>query len=87
MMAATTRAKRTVATNTATITPTMTGTGDSSGEETSSTLPPPASAVEEGKPGKGEEMEWGWEVVVCSAEAVPIEENTKVLKQKHLRHR
>ena len=57
MMAATTRAKRTVATNTATSTPTMTGAGDPSGEERSSTLLPPVSAVEEGKPGIGAEME------------------------------
>ena len=59
------------------------GAGDPSGEETSSTLPSAASAVEEGKPSIGAEMEWGWEVVVCSVEAVPIEENTKVLNRNN----
>ena len=53
MMAATTRDKRIMATITATKTPAMTGAGDSSDEETSSVLPPPFSAVEDGKLGIG----------------------------------
>jgi len=49
MMAATTRDMRIMATITATSTPAMTGAGDSSDEETSSVLPPPSSAVDDGK--------------------------------------
>ena len=53
MTAATTRDKRIMATITDTNTPAMTGAGDSPDEETSSVLPPPFSAVEDGKIGIG----------------------------------
>ena len=59
MMAATTRDRMTMATITATKTPAMTGSGDSSDEETSSVLPPPFSAVEVGSLGTGVKVEWG----------------------------
>ena len=65
MMAATTNTtdKRTIVNNTATTTPTMTGTGDSSVEEKSPGLPPPVSTVE-GEISIGKEMGWASEVVI-----------------------
>ena len=70
MMAATIRAMRTVAINTATTTPTIIGIEESSGPETLSLFPLPASAVGEGDCGNGTEVEWDWEALVCLGGAV-----------------